>query len=321
MISSRYWACVILQYSSVNMSEPRNSGFLEDLLYFNSLVLWDCVPEDTCYQLYEGGWETYKSFSTPNFTVEKNQLDEQIQKILSRSSVLDIVIPVMETISSQSAVDKPLAKLKGHIEPIDGLKMQFDEKKNVTEIYLIVPPGVTDGKAFSAALNRKKDALQRYRKHQFQLYYRYDMRLRVLNLARICKETLPEFPEFRTVARFDRRVSDEGGRPRNWYEEVTRIGLAMNYLSSNRQGKSIGDLQDFIAENNRQPVPRNAVGEELNRTCRKWGVSLLTGMGIDSYKSAVGSVWTTMKGSQDPQIRRAVEHFTTEQKIARLRKN
>ncbi len=143
------------------------------------------------------------------------------------------------------------------------------------------------------------------------------MRKRALELARICRETLPMFPDFKSVARFDRRVSDEGGRPRNWYREVSRIGLAVNYFSSNRPGKGIGDLQDFIAENNREPVPRHAVEEDLKRTCRKWGVSLLTGMGIDGYKSAVDSVWNNMEGSPDAQIQRAVDRFKSEQKEKR----
>jgi len=299
------------------MTPDREEGFLEDLLYFNALVLWDCVPEEFCFQLYDSSWTQFKAYSSLEFSTEEEHLSTKIDGILARVSILDIVIPLFDTISSRSVVEKPLASLKGKVEYIDGLRMVYDEKKSMTSIFLVVPPGVTDGKAFSAAVNRKKSALQRLRLHQFELYYRYDMRLRALNLARICRETLPVFPEFKSVARFDRRVSDEGGRPRNWYQEVSRIGLAVSYLSSSRKEKEIGDLQDFIAENNREPVPRQAVGEDLKRTCRKWGVSLLTGMGIDGYKSAVESVWGNMEESTDPQIQRAIDRFKSEQQIQR----
>lgn len=302
------------------MTPNREEGFLEDLLYFNALVLWDCVPEEISFQLYDSSWSEFKAFSTLEFSGEKERLSAKIDGILARVSVLDIVIPLFDTILSRSVIEKPLASLKGTVDYIDGLRMVYDRKKSLTSVFLVVPPGVTDGKAFSAAVNRKKDALQRLRKHQFELYYRYDMRLRALKLARLCIETLPMFPEFKSVARFDRRASDEGGRPRNWYQEVSRIGLAVSYFSSARQGKGIGDLQDFIAENNREPVPRHAVGEDLKRTCRNWGVSLLTGMGIDGYKSAVDSVWNNMEGSPDTQIRRAVDRFKSEQKEKRSKK-
>ena len=302
------------------MTPNREEGFLEDLLYFNALVLWDCVPEEISFQLYDSFWTEFKAFSTLEFSGEKERLSTKIDGILARVSVLDIVIPLFDTISSRSVIEKPLASLKGTVDYIDGLRMVYDRKKSLTSVFLVVPPGVTDGKAFSAAVNRKKDALQRLRKYQFELYYRYDMRLRALKLARLCIETLPMFPEFKSVARFDRRASDEGGRPRNWYQEVSRIGLAVSYFSSARQGKGIGDLQDFIAENNREPVPRHAVGEDLKRTCRNWGVSLLTGMGIDGYKSAVDSVWNNMEGSPDAQIRRAVDRFKSEQKEKRSKK-
>ncbi|GMQ80635.1 MAG: hypothetical protein BMS9Abin05_0063 [Rhodothermia bacterium] len=302
------------------MTPNREGGFLEDLLYFNALVLWDCVPEETSFQLYDSFWTEYKAYSSLDFSGEQERLSTKIDGILARVSVLDIVIPLFDTTSSRSVIEKPLATLKGAVVKIDGLRMVYEEKKSLTSVFLVVPPGVTDGKAFSAAVNRKKDALQRLRRHQFELYYRYDMRNRALKLARICRETLPMFPDFKSVARFDRRVSDEGGRPRNWYQEVSRIGLAVSYFSSNRQDRGIGDLQDFIAENNREPVPRHAVGEDLKRTCRKWGVSLLTEMGIDGYKSAVGSVWTNMEGSPDPQIRRAVDRFKSEQKEQRSKK-
>ncbi|MCH8123882.1 MAG: hypothetical protein IH853_12270 [Bacteroidetes bacterium] len=302
------------------MTPNREEGFLEDLLYFNALVLWDCVPEEISFQLYDSFWTEFKAFSTLEFSGEKERLSAKIDGILARVSVLDIVIPLFDTISSRSVIEKPLASLKGTVDYIDGLRMVYDRKKSLTSVFLVVPPGVTDGKAFSAAVNRKKDALQRLRKHQFELYYRYDMRLRALKLARLCIETLPMFPEFKSVARFDRRASDEGGRPRNWYQEVSRIGLAVSYFSSARQGKGIGDLQDFIAENNREPVPRHAVGEDLKRTCRNWGVSLLTGMGIDGYKSAVDSVWNNMEGSPDAQIQRAVDRFKSEQKEKRSKK-
>ena len=302
------------------MTPNREEGFLEDLLYFNALVLWDCVPEEISFQLYDSFWTEFKAFSTLEFSGEKERLSAKIDGILARVSVLDIVIPLFDTISSRSVIEKPLASLKGTVDYIAGLRMVYDRKKSLTSVFLVVPPGVTDGKAFSAAINRKKDALQRLRKHQFELYYRYDMRLRALKLARLCIETLPMFPEFKSVARFDRRASDEGGRPRNWYQEVSRIGLAVSYFSSARQGKGIGDLQDFIAENNREPVPRHAVGEDLKRTCRNWGVSLLTGMGIDGYKSAVDSVWNNMEGSPDAQIRRAVDRFKSEQKEKRSKK-
>jgi len=299
------------------MTPDREGGFLDDLLYFNGLVLWDCVPEEVCFQLYNGSWTQFKSFSSLEFSGEEERLSATISGILARVSVLDIVIPLFNTISSRSVNEKPLATLKGTVDSIDGLRMVYDEKKSMTSIYLVVPPGVTDGKAFSAAANRKKDALQRLRFHQFELYYRYEMRLRALNLARICRETLPVFPDFKSVARFDRRVSDEGGRPRNWYQEVSRIGFAVSYFSSSRKEKGIGDLQDFIADNNREPVPRHTVGEDLKRTCRKWGVSILTGMGIDDYKSAIGSVWENMEESTDPQIQRALDRFKSEQKIQR----
>lgn len=302
------------------MTPNREEGFLEDLLYFNALVLWDCVPEEISFQLYDSFWTEFKAFSTLEFSGEKERLSTKIDGILARVSVLDIVIPLFDTISSRSVIEKPLASLKGTVDYIDGLRMVYDRKKSLTSVFLVVPPGVTDGKAFSAAVNRKKDALQRLRKYQFELYYRYDMRLRALKLARLCIETLPMFPDFKSVARFDRRASDEGGRPRNWYQEVSRIGLAVSYFSSARQGKGIGDLQDFIAENNREPVPRHAVGEDLKRTCRNWGVSLLTGMGIDGYKSAVDSVWNNMEGSPDAQIRRAVDRFKSEQKEKRSKK-
>lgn len=302
------------------MAPNREEGFLEDLLYFNALVLWDCVPEEISFQLYDSFWTEFKAFSTLEFSGEKERLSTKIDGILARVSVLDIVIPLFDTISSRSVIEKPLASLKGTVDYIDGLRMVYDRKKSLTSVFLVVPPGVTDGKAFSAAVNRKKDALQRLRKYQFELYYRYDMRLRALKLARLCIETLPMFPDFKSVARFDRRASDEGGRPRNWYQEVSRIGLAVSYFSSARQGKGIGDLQDFIAENNREPVPRHAVGEDLKRTCRNWGVSLLTGMGIDGYKSAVDSVWNNMEGSPDAQIRRAVDRFKSEQKEKRSKK-
>ena len=302
------------------MTPNREGGFLEDLLYFNALVLWDCVPEEISFQLYDSFWTEFKAFSTLEFSGEKERLSTKIDGILARVSVLDIVIPLFDTISSRSVIEKPLASLKGTVDYIDGLRMVYDRKKSLTSVFLVVPPGVTDGKAFSAAVNRKKDALQRLRKYQFELYYRYDMRLRALKLARFCIETLPMFPDFKSVARFDRRASDEGGRPRNWYQEVSRIGLAVSYFSSARQGKGIGDLQDFIAENNREPVPRHAVGEDLKRTCRNWGVSLLTGMGIDGYKSAVDSVWNNMEGSPDAQIRRAVDRFKSEQKEKRSKK-
>ena len=302
------------------MTPNREEGFLEDLLYFNALVLWDCVPEEISFQLYDSFWTEFKAFSTLEFSGEKERLSTKIDGILARVSVLDIVIPLFDTILSRSVIEKPLASLKGTVDYIDGLRMVYDRKKSLTSVFLVVPPGVTDGKAFSAAVNRKKDALQRLRKHQFELYYRYDMRLRALKLARLCIETLPMFPDFKSVARFDRRASDEGGRPRNWYQEVSRIGLAVSYFSSARQGKGIGDLQDFIAENNREPVPRHAVGEDLKRTCRNWGVSLLTGMGIDGYKSAVDSVWNNMEGSPDAQIQRAVDRFKSEQKEKRSKK-
>ena len=302
------------------MTPNREGGFLEDLLYFNALVLWDCVPEEISFQLYDSSWTEFKAFSTLEFSGEKERLSTKIDGILARVSVLDIVIPLLDTISSRSVIEKPLASLKGTVDYIDGLRMVYDGKKSLTSVFLVVPPGVTDGKAFSAAVNRKKDALQRLRKHQFELYYRYDMRIRALKLARLCIETLPMFPDFKSVARFDRRASDEGGRPRNWYQEVSRIGLAVSYFSSARQGKGIGDLQDFIAENNREPVSRHAVGEDLKRTCRHWGVSLLTGMGIDGYKSAVDSVWNNMEGSPDAQIQRAVDRFKSEQKEKRSKK-
>ena len=302
------------------MTPNREEGFLEDLLYFNALVLWDCVPEEISFQLYDSSWTEFKAFSTLEFSGEKERLSAKIDGILARVSVLDIVIPLFDTISSRSVIEKPLASLRGTVDYIDGLRMVYDRKKSLTSVFLVVPPGVTDGKAFSAAVNRKKDALQRLRKHQFELYYRYDMRLRALKLARLCIETLPMFPDFKSVARFDRRASDEGGRPRNWYQEVSRIGLAISYFSSARQGKGIGDLQDFIAETNREPVPRHIVGEDLKRTCRNWGVSLLTGMGIDGYKSAVDSVWNNMEGSPDAQIQRAVDRFKSEQKEKRSKK-
>ena len=296
------------------MTPNREGGFFDDLLYFNALVLWDCVPEEASFQLYDSSWTEFKGYSPLDFAGEQERLVTKIDGIHSRVSVLDIVIPHFDTISSRSVVEKPLAVLKGRVDSIDGLRMTYEEKKSLTSVFLVVPPGVTDGKAFSAAVNRKKDALQRLRKHQFELYYRYDMRKRALQLACICRETLPVFPDFKLVARFDRRVSDDGGRPRNWYQEVSRIGLAVNYFSSNRQDKGIGELQDFIAENNREPVPRHAVGEDLKRTCRKWGVSLLTGMGVDGYKSAVDSVWNNMEESPDVQIQRAVDRFKSEQK-------
>ena len=177
------------------MTPDREEGFLEDLLYFNALVLWDCVPEEFCFQLYDSSWTQFKAYSSLEFSTEEEHLSTKIDGILARVSILDIVIPLFDTISSRSVVEKPLASLKGKVEYIDGLRMVYDEKKSMTSIFLLVPPGVTDGKAFSAAVNRKKSALQRLRLHQFELYYRYDMRLRALNLARICRETLPVFPE------------------------------------------------------------------------------------------------------------------------------
>ena len=89
----------------------------------------------------------------PDELPDKRQRDD----ILGRVNVLDMVIPLFETIGSRSVVDKPLASLKGIIPTIDGLRMKFDSKKKVTTIHLIVPPGVTDGKAFAAAVNRKKE--------------------------------------------------------------------------------------------------------------------------------------------------------------------
>lgn len=302
------------------MTPNSEESFLEDLLYFNSLVLWDCLSEQVSFQLYESAWNEFSTYSPLAFSAEQERLADQRDDILGRVNVLDMVIPLFETIGSRSVVDKPLASLKGIIPTIDGLRMKFDSKKKVTTIHLIVPPGVTDGKAFAAAVNRKKEGLQRYRKHQFELYYRIEMRIRVLDLARICRQTLPVIPEFKNISRFDRRVSDEGGRPRNWYSEVSRIGHAVSYFSSNQMSKSIGHLQDYIAEMNREPVQRQLLGEDLKRTCRKWGISLRSEMGVDSYESAVNTVWHQMKGSDDPLILRAIDCFRTEQKEQRLSK-
>ncbi len=302
------------------MTPNREGSFLDDLLYFNSLVLWDCLPEQTSFQLCESAWKEFSTYSPLEFSAERERLVDQRDDILGRVNVLDMVIPLFETIISRSVVEKPLASLKGEIPTIDGLRMSFDSKKNVTKIHLIVPPGVTDGKAFAAAVKRKKEGLHRYRKHQFELYYRIDMRIRVLDLARLCRQMLPVIPEFKSIARFDRRVSDEGGRPRNWYSEVSRIGHSVSYFSSNRQNKSISNLQDYIAETNREPVQRHLLGEDLKRTCRKWGVSLWSGMGVDSYKSAVNTVWSQMQGSGDPLILRAIDRFRSEQKEQRLSK-
>ena len=303
------------------MTPNREGGFLDDLLYFNTLVLWDCLPEEVSYQLYDAAWREFSMYSPLEFDAEKERLDSQVEIVLARVNLLDIVIPQFDSVSSRSVMDKPMVIISGPVPSIDGLRMDYDSQKSKTSIYLVVPPGVTDGKAFAAAVNRKHDALQNYRRHQFELYYRIDTRVRALELARICKQTLPVMPEFKAVARFDRRVSDEGGRPRNWYSEVSRIGHAVTYFSSNRQNKNIGDLQDYIAERNREPVQRNALGEDLKRTCRKWGVSLWTGMGVDSYKSAVSTVWKQMQGSDDPHLNRAIDRVRSEQRERRSSKS
>jgi len=265
------------------MTPDSTESFLDDLLYFNSLVLWDCLPEQVSFQLYESAWKEFATFTPLEFSAEEERLAHQRDDILGRVNVLDMVIPLFETISSRSVVDKPLASLQGRVPAIDGLRMR----------------------------------LQRYRKHQFELYYRIDMRILVLDLIRICRQTLPVLPDFKSIARFDRRVSDEGGRPCNWYSEVSRIGHAVDYFSSNRQNKSIGNLQDYIAEINREPVQRHMLGENLKRTCRKWGVSLWAGMGVEGYRSAVNSVWSEMRESGDPLILRAIDRFQSEQKEKR----
>ncbi len=230
------------------MMLQQEPGFLEDLLYFNALVLWDCIPEQESYDLYDGAWTEFSRYSPLEYAAEKDGLGKQRDDVLSRINLLDMILPVLETVHSAHVLEKPLATISGSVSEIEGLRMVYDETKSNTSVFIVVPPGVTDGKAFAAAFKRKRDALHRYRKYQFELYYRIDMRIRALDLVRICKQMLPILPLFKAVAKFDRRISDEGGRPRNWYREVLQIGLSVGYFSSNRQNKSIGDLQDYIAE-------------------------------------------------------------------------